>query len=72
MTSPTTGLGLLEKVVEKLQRRPGKPRARRVDIPDAHVRHLADALQRHFGTGVRITPSSSRPTSSWTPAGARR
>jgi ParB family transcriptional regulator, chromosome partitioning protein len=49
----------LEKAVERLQRQPKKPRAQRVDIPDAHVRHLADAMQRHFGTGVRITPSTT-------------
>lgn len=44
----------LEKLVEKANRAPRKPRVSRSDIPPVHVAHVADQLRRRFGTAVRL------------------
>lgn len=46
----------LEKLIQKSQRVPRKPRASRSDIPSDHISYLSDKLHRHFGTSIRITP----------------
>ncbi len=43
-----------------LQRQKRTPRARSTgsgDLPPAHVRHLAERLQQHFGTRIQLVPS---------------
>lgn len=47
----------LERLVEKAQRAPRKPRVTRCDLPGAHLVALTEKLQAHFGTRVRLTPS---------------
>lgn len=44
----------LEKIIKKLSSAPRKPRASRDDMPASHAKELADHLQRHLGTAVRI------------------
>jgi ParB family chromosome partitioning protein len=46
----------LEKRVAALDRAPRKKRVSRADVPPDHVRHLADTLRRHLGTGVHLEP----------------
>ena len=53
----------LERIVARMKR--PSPRRRsasaRVDLPREHVQFLTEKLQHHFGTGVRVTPSSTLP-----------
>jgi len=49
----------LERIVQKLRKIPKKPRARKSDIPESHLRYLTDRLHQHLGTSVRLTPSAT-------------
>lgn len=54
--------GLTVRALERLlQRRQqgqgGEKRGPQADIPDSHLKHLADKLHGRFGTAVRLTPS---------------
>jgi len=46
----------LERLVSKRTEPARKARPRKEEVPAHHLRHLADRLQQHFGTSVRITP----------------
>ena len=46
----------LERIIERSQRVPRKPRNLRDDIPASHVAYLSDRLHQHFGTAVRLQP----------------
>jgi ParB family chromosome partitioning protein len=46
----------LERLVARLKRPPKKRRAERSDIPAEHVKYLANRLQQHLGTSVRVQP----------------
>lgn len=48
-----------EKIIGRMKRGPKKPRARREDVPQTHIRYLCDRLQQHLGTAVRISPSAT-------------
>ena len=49
----------LEVVVARLRRAPRKPRVSRSDIPQSQLEFVSDKLRRHFGAGVRLTPSKT-------------
>ncbi len=45
----------LERIVARNRRAPKKHRAEKTEVPGAHLHALADQLQHHFGTQVRVT-----------------
>jgi ParB family chromosome partitioning protein len=48
----------LERLIQRrLQSRAGEKRPAASDLPDSHLRDLADRLHQHFGTAVRLLPS---------------
>jgi ParB family transcriptional regulator, chromosome partitioning protein len=47
----------LEKLVQKAQKAPRKPRTTRDDIPADHLKAISDKLHHCFGTSIRISPS---------------
>jgi len=49
----------LERLVNKFNRPPRKPRAEKSDLPGDYLKSLSDDLHQHFGTSVRINPSKT-------------
>jgi ParB family transcriptional regulator, chromosome partitioning protein len=46
----------LERLFERAKHAPRRARVSRSDIPQDHVKYLADRLHAYFGTAVRISP----------------
>jgi len=51
----------LEKIVNRMKREPKKPRQRRTDIPEDHLKYLSNRLHQHFGTAVTLTSCKTLP-----------
>jgi ParB family chromosome partitioning protein len=49
----------LERLVNKFNRPPRKPRAEKLDLPSDYLQTLTDELHQYFGTSVRISPSKT-------------
>ncbi len=46
----------VERLVQRLQKGPKKPRASKSDLPESHLQYLSDRLHQHLGTSVHVTP----------------
>jgi ParB family chromosome partitioning protein len=49
----------LERLVNRFNRPPKKPRAEKLDLPSDYLQTLSDELHQHFGTSVRVNPSKT-------------
>ena len=58
-----TSVRELERIVARIKKPSTRRKSRslRADVPADHLRDLIEKLHHHFGTGVRVTPSSTLP-----------